>query len=175
MKRNIFIACLALVLCVSLSACSGGVTDAEFEEVLNENSRLENTVSSLESKAADLEKQLAEAKEKLSATPAPTPTPEPTPDPTPTPEPTPTPTPAPKTTISQDNALKTAKSYLNYTAFSYEGLVSQLEYKKYTHDDAVWAVDNCGADWNEQAVKMAKSYLDYSSFSRDGLIDQLEY
>ncbi|MBQ3413354.1 Ltp family lipoprotein, partial [Candidatus Saccharibacteria bacterium] len=51
----------------------------------------------------------------------------------------------------------------------------QLEYEKFTHDQAVYGVDNCGADWNEQAVKKAASYLKYSSFSRDRLISQLEY
>lgn len=78
-------------------------------------------------------------------------------------------------TVSQKNALKSAESYLNYSSFSYTGLVEQLEFEKYSHEDAVYAADHCGADWNEQAVKKAKSYLDYSSFSKDGLIEQLEY
>ena len=59
--------------------------------------------------------------------------------------------------------------------FSYTGLIKQLEYEKYSHEDAVYAADNCGADWNEQAAKAAKDYLDVMSFSRQGLIDQLEY
>ena len=78
-------------------------------------------------------------------------------------------------TVSQKNALSRALSYLKYSSFSYSGLVEQLEFEKYSHEDAVYAVDNCGADWNEQAVKKAESYLKYSSFSRDGLIDQLEF
>lgn len=78
-------------------------------------------------------------------------------------------------TPGQENALKTAKSYLEYSAFSYQGLINQLVYEKYSTDDATFAADNCGADWNEQAAKSAKSYLEYSSFSRDGLIEQLEY
>ena len=80
-----------------------------------------------------------------------------------------------KPTISQQNALKKALSYLKYSAFSYSGLIEQLEYEKFSHEDAVYGADNCGADWNEQAKKMAESYLKYDSFSRDGLIDQLEY
>jgi len=80
-----------------------------------------------------------------------------------------------KPTISQKNALKSAKSYLSFSAFSYNGLIKQLEYEEYSHEDAVYAVDNCGADWNEQAVKSAKSYLSFSSFSKNGLIKQLEY
>lgn len=78
-------------------------------------------------------------------------------------------------TTGQSNALRSAKSYLDYTAFSYQGLIEQLEYKEYSHEDAVYAADHCGADWNEQAAKKAKHYLDYTSFSRNGLISQLEY
>lgn len=78
-------------------------------------------------------------------------------------------------TTGQRNALNQAKSYLEWSAFSYNGLIDQLEYEQYSHEDAVFAVDNCGADWNEQAVEKAKSYLEFSSFSKDGLIEQLEY
>jgi len=78
-------------------------------------------------------------------------------------------------TMGQKNALSSAKSYLDYSAFSYKGLIEQLEYEGYSYEDAVYAADNCGANWNEQALKSAKSYLDYSAFSRDGLIEQLEY
>lgn len=78
-------------------------------------------------------------------------------------------------TLSQRNAVAKAKSYLNYTAFSYQGLVKQLEYEQFSNADAIYGVDNCGADWNEQAVKKAKSYMDYSAYSRGGLIDQLIY
>ena len=74
-----------------------------------------------------------------------------------------------------EQAVKSAQSYLKYSAFSYTGLISQLEYEGYSTEDATFAADNCGADWAEQAAKSAKEYLDYSSFSRDGLIDQLEY
>lgn len=73
------------------------------------------------------------------------------------------------------NALKSANSYLAYSAFSRDGLVDQLEYEKYTHEQAVYAADSCGADWNEQAALCAKKYLDYTAFSRAGLIEQLQY
>ncbi len=89
-----------------------------------------------------------------------------------------TPTPASSDssqTASQKNALKSAKQYLSFTAFSYEGLIEQLEYEKYSHEDAVYAVDNCGANWNEQALKSAKQYLGHTAFSHSGLISQLEY
>ena len=78
-------------------------------------------------------------------------------------------------TASQKAALAQAKRYLDIKAFSYEGLIDQLEYEKYTHEDAVYAVDNCGADWNEQALQSAKSYLNLTAFSYTGLIGQLEY
>lgn len=75
----------------------------------------------------------------------------------------------------EQNALATALSYLDYSGFSYKGLVKQLEYEGYSNEAATFAVDNCGADWNEQAAKVAESYINYSSFSRSGLIDQLQY
>lgn len=78
-------------------------------------------------------------------------------------------------TTGEKNALRSAKNYLNVMPFSYNGLVKQLEYEKYSHDDAVYAAENCGADWNEQAAKSAKNYLEIMSFSKDGLIEQLEY
>ena len=78
-------------------------------------------------------------------------------------------------TLGEKNAAKKALDYLAYTSFSYSGLVGQLEYEGYTHEEAVYGVDRCGADWNKQAALKAKQYLDYTSFSRDGLIAQLEY
>lgn len=89
--------------------------------------------------------------------------------------PIPTSAPAASETTSQRNAVKSAKSYIKYMAFSYEGLISQLEYEQYSHEDAVYGADNCGADWMEQAVKSAKSYINYMAFSYKGLIKQLEY
>ena len=77
--------------------------------------------------------------------------------------------------FGEKNALEKAHQYLNYSAFSYTGLIEQLEFEGYSHSEAVYAADHCGADWNEQAVKKAKQYLDYSSFSRSGLVEQLEF
>ncbi|MFW0775475.1 Ltp family lipoprotein [Paenarthrobacter nitroguajacolicus] len=76
-------------------------------------------------------------------------------------------------TVSQRNALRKAGDYLEFSAFSYPGLIKQLEFEKYSATDATWAVDRVKVDWNEQAAKKAKSYLDFTSFSRAGLIDQL--
>ena len=78
-------------------------------------------------------------------------------------------------TTGEKNALEKALQYLNYTAFSYTGLINQLEYEGFSHSEAQYAADNCGADWNEEAVKKAKQYLDYSPFSREELIEQLVF
>lgn len=78
-------------------------------------------------------------------------------------------------TMGQQNALESAKSYLEVLPFSRVGLIDQLEYEGYSTEDATFAVDNCGADWYEQAAKCAQSYLDVMAFSRQGLIDQLLY
>lgn len=78
-------------------------------------------------------------------------------------------------TTAQYNALKKSKEYLRLMAFSYSGLIKQLEYEGYTTTEATYAADNCGADWNEQAAKRAQEYLDTMAFSRSGLIDQLKY
>lgn len=78
-------------------------------------------------------------------------------------------------TMGQSNALKKANSYLSMMAFSRSGLIKQLEFEKFSTEDATYAVDNCGADWNEQAAKKAKSYLDMTAFSKDSLIKQLEF
>jgi hypothetical protein len=78
-------------------------------------------------------------------------------------------------TASQANAIKSAKQYLSFSPYSYLGIIEQLEFDKYTHEDAVYAADNCGADWRAQALKSAKRYIEYSAFSNSGLIYQLEY
>jgi hypothetical protein len=81
----------------------------------------------------------------------------------------------PELTIGERNALKKAKSYLDFSALSYNGLIKQLEYEGFTRQQAEYGAANSGADWNEQAARKAKSYLDFSAFSKDGLITQLEY
>ena len=82
--------------------------------------------------------------------------------------------------MGERNALKEAQSYLNYQAFSRDGLINQLtsEYgSKFPMEDAEKAVsileENNQVDWNEQAYKAAIDYLKYQAFSRNGLINQL--
>jgi spermidine/putrescine-binding protein len=71
--------------------------------------------------------------------------------------------------------VRAAKQYLDYTAFSRQGLIQQLEHDDYSTEDATFAVDSITVDWNAQAAKAAKQYLDYTAFSHGGLIEQLEH
>ena len=89
-------------------------------------------------------------------------------------------TPAPKSSEpkidkSKSNALRQAKSYLKAIPFSASRLAEQLKYEGYSDDDITYAVDNCGADWNEQARLAAKSYNDITAFSHSRLVEQLVY
>lgn len=77
--------------------------------------------------------------------------------------------------IGKANALRAAENYLDIMPFSYTGIIKQLEYEKYSHEDAVYAADNCGADWKAEAVESAKNYLEILPYSRQELISQLKY
>ena len=78
-------------------------------------------------------------------------------------------------TLSQKNAVKQAENYLSFTAFSRTGLIKQLEFEGYSHEDSTYAVDNVKVNWNEQCAKKAEDYLSFTAFSRSGLYDQLEF
>jgi flagellar biosynthesis GTPase FlhF len=79
--------------------------------------------------------------------------------------------------VSQQNALGSAESYLETSAFSKTGLIKQLSSEAgegFPYEDAVWAVDHLKhMDWDEQAARSAKGYLETSSFSCQGMINQL--
>ncbi|PEG51174.1 Ltp family lipoprotein [Mycolicibacterium diernhoferi] len=80
----------------------------------------------------------------------------------------------PLSPLSQQNAISAAENYLDYTSFSYSGLINQLvQGDGYSREDATLAVNSITVDWNVQAAKAAQNYLDYTSFSRSGLINQL--
>ena len=76
---------------------------------------------------------------------------------------------------AKDDAVSKAKSYISFMGFSRDGLVDQLEFDGFSHEEAEYGADNCGADWNEMAVTKAKSYTGFMGFSRDGLVNQLEF
>ncbi|MBQ6774045.1 MAG: Ltp family lipoprotein [Synergistaceae bacterium] len=77
--------------------------------------------------------------------------------------------------LSEINALASAKLYLSTQAFSYKGLINQLVFEGYSRSEAEYAVKNCGADWNEQAAMKAKEYLEIMPMSRTKLIEQLVF
>ena len=57
-------------------------------------------------------------------------------------------------TLGQKNAdSKSTTVTLEFAAFSHSGLVDQLQYEGFTPEEATFAADNCGADWNEQVAK----------------------
>ena len=76
----------------------------------------------------------------------------------------------------QQNAVRSANSYLSFSGFSRQGLIDQLSSPAgddYDVRDATVAVDSLSVDWYAQAVRSAESYLDFSGFSCNGLIRQL--
>ncbi len=90
--------------------------------------------------------------------------------------PTTTTPPGPVLTPSQQQAVGSAQSYLDFSGFSRQGLIDQLSSEfgdQYSVEDATVAVDSLNVDWNAEAVESAQSYLDFSKFSCQGLIDQL--
>lgn len=118
----------------------------------------------------------------IAPTTLPPPTAPPTAPPTTLPPPTappttapPVTTPQPTETVSQVNARRSASSYIDFSAFSRQGLIEQLQYEGFSEADAAHGVDTLDVDWNEQAADSAASYLEFSSFSRQGLVEQLLY
>jgi Host cell surface-exposed lipoprotein len=74
------------------------------------------------------------------------------------------------------NALAKAREYLQYTAFSMQGLVNQLVVSEsFSEEDSTFAAANVGADWGEQATKKAREYLEQMAFSETGLVNQLVF
>ncbi len=76
----------------------------------------------------------------------------------------------------QQNAVRSAQSYLRNGAFSRKGLIAQLSSDAgdgYSLEASTYAVDSLDIDYNKQAVKSAQNYLRNGAFSRKGLIAQL--
>ncbi len=79
-------------------------------------------------------------------------------------------------TRPQQNAVRSARSYLDMKGFSRAGLITQLssEYGEgFSVADATAAVDSLTVDWNENAARAGASYLEMKGFSCSGLIEQL--
>ncbi len=56
-------------------------------------------------------------------------------------------------TAGEENAVRTAETYLSMQGFSRKGLIEQLEFEGYSKADATVAVDQVNPDWNEQAAR----------------------
>ncbi|MEG2934524.1 MAG: Ltp family lipoprotein [Gordonibacter sp.] len=153
--------CVVVATKNEVVACIVGAKDTLYDNVLSD------IAASLRVVESDVEKKHESTAPKTEITPPKVETPAPKVE-------TPAPA-APAETAGQKNAVKKAKSYINVSAFSYSGLIEQLEYSKFSTEDATYGADNCGANWMTQAEKKAASYLEVSSFSRDGLIEQLVY
>ncbi len=79
-------------------------------------------------------------------------------------------------TSGQENALRAAENYLDFTGMSKQGLIQQLSSSAgdgYSKADATFAANNVDADWNAEAVEAAENYLDTIPMSKDALIQQL--
>ena len=72
-------------------------------------------------------------------------------------------------------AVRAAKQYLQFEAFSLKGLIKQLRFEGYSKNDATYGAKHSGANWMKQAVKSAKQYLQAMPFSFSGLVGQLEF
>jgi hypothetical protein len=101
------------------------------------------------------------------------------PEPTVTEMPTIAPTAAPSfaagLTVGQENAMRKALSYIDFSGFSRKGLIEQLEFEGFTKDESQFAVDNIAINWDEQCIRKAQQYLNSMAFSRTGLIEQLVF
>jgi Protein of unknown function (DUF2510)/Host cell surface-exposed lipoprotein len=84
---------------------------------------------------------------------------------------------APQYTGSQQSAIQDAQSYLStQPGFSKQGLIGQLEYDKFSHADAAFAVRHITVNWNQQAAADAHNYMStQGGFSCGGMVSQLEY
>ncbi len=82
----------------------------------------------------------------------------------------------PPLTPPEQQAIISAKSYLQMSGFSRSGLIQQLSSSSgegLSYKVAVFAVNHVHADWNAEAVQSAKSYMQMGGYSRASLIDQL--
>ena len=73
-----------------------------------------------------------------------------------------------------ENALNKAKLLLKHSHISYMQMVTDLQQWDFTYEEAVYAADNCGADWNEQARKALLSYMSINTYSYEEIIVLLQ-
>ncbi len=77
-------------------------------------------------------------------------------------------------TNPQKNAVRSAKDWIEYSAYSRKNLIETLSQSDgYTIRDATFAVDSLDINWAKQAKKAAKDWIEYSAYSRKNLIETL--
>ena len=77
-------------------------------------------------------------------------------------------------TNPQKNAVRSAKDWIEYSAYSRNNLIETLSQSDgYTIRDATFAVDSLDINWAKQAKKAAKDWIEYSAYSRKNLIETL--
>lgn len=74
-----------------------------------------------------------------------------------------------------DEAVELAKEYYNNCVLSYPQLIYDIEGEGYTHEEAVYAADNCGADWFAKAKEYAEGFIELGTTTHDDLVELLEH
>lgn len=78
-------------------------------------------------------------------------------------------------TYTMSNALSEALVEVSGYPYSYKELLECLkEDYGYAEEDATYAADNCGVDWDEQALLQAEDYMDYMDFSYTEMVEWLQ-
>ena len=75
---------------------------------------------------------------------------------------------------NQTLALNYALQYSKYSGLSYNAIVNQLKNDGFSDEDAIYAADNCGADWNNNAIKLAQRFVEYEPYSKLVLLETLQ-
>ncbi len=84
-------------------------------------------------------------------------------------------------TPDKKKALEKACSYIDnyldaHNGYSHQELMKKLQRSGFSAEEAKFAADNCGANWNEQAAYQAGVYLViYPNSTKDRIIDLLVY
>lgn len=148
----------------------GPSSDKDDNNSTNNSSNTPNGSSNNSSNSQN-EKPVSKPNEKFSEKPSEKTTEKPTEKPVEIPteklveKPTEKPVDKPTETLAQNNAYKDAKQYMDLMAFSYSGLISQLEFSGHSNADSIYAVDKLAINWNQQAVRKGKEYLNIMAFS----------
>jgi hypothetical protein len=78
-------------------------------------------------------------------------------------------------TTGQQNALERAKDHVDSGAYSYSYIIHLLELEGFSSEDAIYAADNCGADWFAEAVESATYYINNTSYTLEAIVSVMMY